>query len=107
MRYQAVKLGDGAGYHVQRHQRRRRLHRSGTPTLAEFNDSIFQNAPFSIIATDTRGLITAMNLAAERMTGYRREESGGQVSSDAFCTIERELAKAASGLEIRLGMVRG
>jgi diguanylate cyclase (GGDEF)-like protein len=42
--------------------------------LAEFTDSVFQNAPFSIIATDTNGVITAMNVAAEKLTGYSREE---------------------------------
>ena len=46
--------------------------------LAEFTDSVFQNAPFSIVATDTNGLITAMNVAAEKLTGYSREELVGK-----------------------------
>ena len=36
--------------------------------LAEFNGSIFENAPLSMIATDHEGIITAMNAAAERLT---------------------------------------
>lgn len=42
--------------------------------LLEFTDSVFQNAPFSIVATDRKGLITAMNVAAEKLTGYSRGE---------------------------------
>ena len=45
--------------------------------LAEFSDSIFRNAPLSMIATDRDGLITAINDAAERLTGYSREELVG------------------------------
>jgi diguanylate cyclase (GGDEF)-like protein/PAS domain S-box-containing protein len=46
--------------------------------LAGFTDSIFENAPFSIVATDTHGLITAMNAAAENLSGYRRDELVGK-----------------------------
>lgn len=47
-------------------------------TLLEFTDSVFQNAPFSIVATDLNGIITAMNVAAEKLTGYGREELVGK-----------------------------
>ena len=97
MRYQAVRLGDGVAITIsdistlkatqERHAK-----------LAEFNDSIFQSAPFSIIATDTSGLITAMNLAAERMTGYSRHELVGKFSLTHLHDA-RELAKAANSLE--------
>ncbi|HZY62917.1 MAG TPA: EAL domain-containing protein [Edaphobacter sp.] len=46
--------------------------------LLDFTDSVFQNAPFSIIATDPAGMITAMNVAAEKLTGYNREELVGK-----------------------------
>ena len=66
--------------------------------LVEFTDSVFQNAPFSIVATDTRGLITAMNVAAEKLTGYTCEDLVGK----AALTIlhdEKELApKAEDGV---------
>ena len=66
--------------------------------LAEFTGSLFQNAPFSIVATDSHGLITAMNAAAEKLTGYSREELVGK----APLTIlhdDRELLGRALGID--------
>jgi len=76
LRSQVVKLGDGLAVTFSdiseaKATQERYVH------LAEFNDSVFQNAPFSIVATDTTGTITAMNVAAEKLTGYRREELVG------------------------------
>jgi diguanylate cyclase (GGDEF)-like protein len=73
IRYQVVKLGDGlaitcSDISAAKETQARYQH------LAEFTDSVFQNAPFSIVATDTEGLITAMNVAAEKLSGYSREE---------------------------------
>ena len=67
VRYRAVRLGEGAavtlidisGQKSAEHRMRE---------LAAFTESIFENAPFSIIATDADGLITAMNDAAENIT---------------------------------------
>ncbi|RSL18197.1 PAS domain S-box-containing protein/diguanylate cyclase (GGDEF)-like protein [Edaphobacter aggregans] len=96
VRYQVVKLGDGlaitcSDISESKETQERYEH------LVEFTDSVFQNAPFSIVATDTRGLITAMNVAAEKLTGYHREDLVGK----APLTIlhdERELtAKAWDG----------
>lgn len=77
LRFQAVKLGDGmaltcSDISAAKADEERYRH------LAEFNDSIFQNAPFSIIATDTDGMITAMNVAAEKLSGYGRSELVGK-----------------------------
>lgn len=93
MRYQAVKLGDGLAItctdiSAVKASQDRYEH------LVEFNESVFQNAPFSIIATDVNGTITAMNIASEKLTGYSREE----LVDKAPLTIlhdERELAAAA------------
>src|SRR6202044_3970151 len=73
LRSQVVKLGDGLAITFgdiseAKATQQRYAH------LAEFTDSVFQNAPFSIVATDTSGMITAMNVAAEKLTGYKREE---------------------------------
>ncbi len=73
VRNQVIKLGDGlaitcSDISSQRAAQERYEH------LLEFTDSVFQNAPFSIIATDHQGMITAMNTAAEKLTGYSREE---------------------------------
>ncbi len=77
LRSQVVKLGDGLAVTFSdiseaKATQERYAH------LAEFTDSVFQNAPFSIVATDTTGMITAMNVAAEKLTGYSREELIGK-----------------------------
>jgi PAS domain-containing protein len=103
MRYQAVKLGDGVAITLSDISTLKAT-QERYAKLAEFNDSIFQSAPFSIIATDPRGMITAMNLAAERMTGYSREELVGKFPL-THLHDHRELAKAAGVLETA-GIVR-
>ena len=79
VRYQAVRLADGVALTcsdvTEAHRKEERLER-----LAEFNDSIFQNAPFSIFATDPDGIISAMNGAAEKLSGYQREDLVGKAS---------------------------
>jgi diguanylate cyclase (GGDEF)-like protein/PAS domain S-box-containing protein len=102
MRYQAVKLGDGVAITLSDISTLKAT-QERYAKLAEFNDSIFQSAPFSIIATDPRGMITAMNQAAERMTGYSREELVGKFPL-THLHDHRELTKAASVLE-SAGMV--
>jgi diguanylate cyclase (GGDEF)-like protein/PAS domain S-box-containing protein len=96
VRYQVVKLGDGlaitcSDISESKATQERYEH------LVEFTDSVFQNAPFSIVATDTRGLITAMNVAAEKLTGYHREDLVGKAPLTVLHD-ERELtAKAWDG----------
>ncbi len=65
--------------------------------LAEFTNSIFRNAPLSMIATDRYGIITAMNMAAEKLSGYSREELVG-VSSITVLHDEKELEAKARDL---------
>lgn len=93
IRYQAVKLGDSLAVTASdisaiKAAQARYEH------LVEFNDSVFQNAPFSIVATDVQGTIKAINVAAEKLTGYSREEL---VDKAPLTTLhdERELAAAA------------
>ena len=52
----------------------------GYKQSAEFNHALFQSAPLSLIATDRDGLITAMNLAAEKLSGYSQDELVGTAS---------------------------
>lgn len=77
IRSRVVKLGDGfamtSGDISKARETEERYQQ-----LAEFNDSIFQHAPFSIVATDADGVITAMNKAAENLSGYSREELVGK-----------------------------
>jgi diguanylate cyclase (GGDEF)-like protein/PAS domain S-box-containing protein len=77
LRLQVTKLGDGIAMTccdisgIKAAQERYKH-------LLEFTDSVFQNAPFSIVATDMEGKITAMNVAAEKLSGYAREELVGK-----------------------------
>jgi diguanylate cyclase (GGDEF)-like protein/PAS domain S-box-containing protein len=77
LRSQVIKLGDGLAITCSDISEAK-LSQQRYAQLAEFADSVFQNAPFSIVATDTSGLITAMNGAAEKLTGYPREELVGK-----------------------------
>jgi diguanylate cyclase (GGDEF)-like protein/PAS domain S-box-containing protein len=95
LRSQVVKLGDGLAVTFSdiseaKAAQERYMH------LAEFTDSVFQNAPFSIVATDKNGLITAMNVAAEKLTGYSREELVGKVPLAALHDERELLGKALS-----------
>jgi diguanylate cyclase (GGDEF)-like protein/PAS domain S-box-containing protein len=97
LRSQVVKLGDGLAITFSdisetKATQERYAH------LAEFTDSVFQNAPFSIIATDISGLITAMNVAAEKLTGYSREELVGK-SPLTVLHDERELLGKALSID--------
>lgn len=77
LRLQVTKLGDGVAMTccdisgIKAAQERYKH-------LLEFTDSVFQNAPFGIVATDRNGLITAMNVAAEKLSGYSQEELVGK-----------------------------
>lgn len=93
LRYQAVKLGDGLAVTCSDISTIKTT-QARYEQLLEFNESVFQNAPFSIVATDVQGTITAMNLAAERLTGYGCEELVGKAPLTVLHD-ERELASAA------------
>ena len=97
IRYQVVKLGDGlaitcSDISAEKATQEKYKH------LAEFTDSLVQNAPFSIVATDTHGVITAMNVAAEKLTGYSREELVGK-SPLTLLHDEKELTARACELD--------
>ncbi len=74
------------------------LERRDCKQLGELHDSIFENAPLSMIATDRDGLITAMNAAAERLSGYSREELVGKASM-TILHDEKELEERSADLE--------
>jgi PAS domain S-box-containing protein len=104
LRCQVIKLGDGVAITCSdisesKATQERYAH------LAEFTDSVFQNAPFSIVATDTDGLITAMNVAAEKLSGYGREELVGKAPL-TLLHDERELLGKAVGLDLNATIER-
>ena len=97
MRSQVVKLNDGLAMTFSDITEAKMTHERYVH-LAEFTESVFQNAPFSIVATDTNGLITAMNVAAEKLTGYGREELVGKAPL-TLLHDERELVGKALGID--------
>ena len=104
VRYQAVRLGDGVALTCSDMSD---MHASETRfrELAEFNDSIFENAPFSIFATDAEGVISAMNAAAERLSGYGRDELVGRAPLSVLHD-RRELDARAAALELPLAIAK-
>jgi diguanylate cyclase (GGDEF)-like protein/PAS domain S-box-containing protein len=76
---QVVKLGDGVVV-TNRDVTEERARQHQIADLNEFTQSMIENAPFSIIATDPSGTVTAMNPAAESLTFYRKHELIGQHS---------------------------
>jgi diguanylate cyclase (GGDEF)-like protein len=73
LRTRVVKLGDGiAMTSINLSQSKEKERRYAG--IANFSETIFESAPFSIIATDPNGVITAMNQAAEKLTQYSRDE---------------------------------
>ncbi|HEX9198473.1 MAG TPA: EAL domain-containing protein [Acidobacteriaceae bacterium] len=76
---QVVRLGDGVAV-TNRDVTEERAHQHQIANLNELTQSMIENAPFSIIATDPAGTVTAMNPAAESLTFYRKHELIGQHS---------------------------
>jgi diguanylate cyclase (GGDEF)-like protein/PAS domain S-box-containing protein len=76
---QVVKLGDGVAV-TNRDITEERTRQHQIADLNEFTQSMIENAPFSIIATDPAGTVTAMNPAAESLTLYRKHELIGRHS---------------------------
>jgi diguanylate cyclase (GGDEF)-like protein/PAS domain S-box-containing protein len=97
LRSQVVKLGDGLSITFSDISEAKAI-QERYAHLAEFTDSVFQNAPFSIVATDTNGLITAMNVSAEKLTGYGREELVGKAPLTVLHD-ELELLAKARGMD--------
>jgi len=79
LRQRVTKLGDGLAVttsdasEIKASEERYR-------NLSNFSNSVFENAPYSIIETDPDGVIQAMNAAAERLTGYTRAEVVGKLA---------------------------
>jgi diguanylate cyclase (GGDEF)-like protein/PAS domain S-box-containing protein len=76
---QAVKLDDGIAV-TNRDVTEARARQAQIADLNEFTQSMIENAPFSIIATDPAGTVIAMNPAAESLTFYRKPELIGRHS---------------------------
>ena len=70
--------------------------------------AILDNAGYAIIATDPEGVITLFNHAAERMLGYRGDETIGKLTPAVFHLDEEVAARAAAfGEELGIGLKPG
>jgi diguanylate cyclase (GGDEF)-like protein/PAS domain S-box-containing protein len=59
----------------------------------------------AVLSTDTRGNVTYLNLVAERMTGWSREEASGQPLTEVFQIVDgvtREPARNPLALAVQL-----
>jgi PAS domain S-box-containing protein len=65
-----------------------------------FKDAILKSSSYPIIATDTQGLITAFNPAAEKLLGYSAEEMIGIETPAKFHLME-EVVQRAKELSIQ------
>ena len=61
---------------------------------------IVQHTPGAVITTDARGRITEFNPAAEKITGYRRDEAIGQPAANI---LNCQGGEAGSALEQVMG----
>ncbi|MCU1321061.1 MAG: domain S-box protein [Acidobacteriaceae bacterium] len=86
LRSRVVKLGDGVAITSINLTEAKAVQKQ-YEVLANFSESVFESAPFSIIATDPQGLITSMNAAAERLSQYTRDELIGNVSMAALYDV--------------------
>jgi diguanylate cyclase (GGDEF)-like protein/PAS domain S-box-containing protein len=75
----AVKTDEGVALvlHDLSEERQRQHH---LEEMVRFSQSIIEDAPFSIIAVDKAGIITAVNGAAQTLTQYHRDELVGKHS---------------------------
>nr|WP_297351577.1 EAL domain-containing protein [uncultured Caldimonas sp.] len=64
--------------------------------------NVYDSAPFSIVATDLRGVIQAMNPAAEMLLGYSPDELVGRQTPELFHD-RQELALRAAQLSAEFG----
>ena len=99
LRYQAVRVGDGVALtlgnisDVKASEQRYK-------ELGEFTESIFESAPFSIFAMDADGMISAMNRAAEELSGYQRADLIGRAPI-TLLHDRKELAQRAREQQLR------
>jgi diguanylate cyclase (GGDEF)-like protein/PAS domain S-box-containing protein len=79
LRHRVIKLGDGVAITTS-DATEMKAKEERYRNLSNFSNSVFETAQFSIIETDINGVIQAMNTAAEKLTGYKREDLVGTAS---------------------------
>jgi len=93
----AIRSESGAllGYaKVSRDLTERRQAEKALAEVSQLNEAILDAAPFSIIATDTQGVIRAINPAGQRLLCYREEELVGKATPALIHDAEEVRARA-------------
>ena len=83
LRQRVDKLGDGVAVRTS-DTTELKMTEERYRSLSNFSHSVFENAPYSIIEVNPVGTITAMNAAAERLTGYKRDDVAGKLPLTAL-----------------------
>ena len=83
LRQRVNKLGDGVAVRTS-DATELKVTEERYRSLSNFSHSVFENAPYSIIEADPSGIIQAINTAAERLTGYKRDEVAGKLPLTAL-----------------------
>lgn len=68
----------------QRALRRQNMADATVARLSDWRQAVVDSAQYSMISTDTRGVIVSFNAAAERMLGYRADEMIGLATPERF-----------------------
>ncbi|MDP1862838.1 MAG: PAS domain S-box protein [Thiobacillus sp.] len=95
--------GSGTGYVGIVHDiTERKLAETELTVVMAMRQAILNSANFTIIATNTEGVITVFNEGAQRMLGYAEEEVVGNLTPAAF-HIPDEVVAQAKALTAELG----
>jgi PAS domain S-box-containing protein len=79
---------------AQREIGRRRATEEDLRKVASLQKAILNSTEYAIVSTDTRGIITVFNSAAERMLGYKAEEVIGKLTPLAWHDEDEIAARA-------------
>ena len=91
------------GYWIFRRTERQQLYsQQKIDKLSDWQQAILDGADYSIISTDTNGVIVSYNAAAERMLGYRADEVIGKQTPQIFHD-KKEVIQRAAELSEELG----
>lgn len=99
---QIVKLGDGVAI-TARDITERKLAENALKEAQRLQSAIIDSASYSIIATNEKGLIIAMNKAAQRMLWYDEEELVGKYTPEIIHDKD-EVVLRAKELTAELGV---
>lgn len=99
--HQVVKLGDGVAVTMRDLTNKKRIE-SALAESERTQSAIVRSVAYSIIATDTEGIIISMNQAAKNMLWYDAEELVGKHTPEIIHDKDEVIARA-SELSVELG----